>query len=177
MIVSQTAQFRKWIKDSKVSQLDKDTEDMIGQLRKEGSRRRWKRAITAVRLIHKLSGGKRPEFEAPLDTPGCENEDRFLDLNQMMIDAVKKQPKYFKDGSIMHNLIETGIEVVWFSDLTQNDVVYGICCQREEKKVTVVFRGTVNSHNWSVSDFFLTVLFLVSLLANHDCIITDEFQV
>ena len=41
----------------------------------------------------------------------------------------------------MHNLIESGIEVVWFSDMTQNDVVYGICCQREEKKVTATLFG------------------------------------
>ena len=52
----------------------------------------------------------------------------------------------------MNNLIESGIEVVWFSDMTQSDVVYGICVQREEKRITVVFRGTVNSHNNPVTD-------------------------
>jgi hypothetical protein len=148
---SQTAQFRKWIEDSKASQLDEDTEDMIVQLRRKVARHRWKRAISAVRLSYKLSGGKRPEFNAPVAAPGCETENRFVDLNQMMSETVRQQPKYFKKGSIMHNLIESGIEVVWFSDMTQNDVVYGICCQREEKKVTVVFRGTVNSHNWSMN--------------------------
>ena len=51
----------------------------------------------------------------------------------------------------MNNLIESGIEVVWFSDMTQSDVVYGICVQREEKRITVVFRGTVNSHNWLIN--------------------------
>lgn len=105
-----------------------------------------------MRLSYKLSGGKRPEFNAPVVAPGCENENRFVDLNEMMSEVVRKQPKYFKQGSIMDNLIESGIEVAWFSDLTQNDVVYGVCCQRDEKKVTVVFRGTVNSHNWSVSN-------------------------
>jgi len=54
------------------------------------------------------------------------------------------------------NLIESGIEVVWFSDLSQNDVVYGICVQREEKKITVAFRGTVNAHNWSMNFKFDT---------------------
>lgn len=150
-IHSQTAQFRKWIEDSRVSQLDEETENMIVELRRKVARHRWKRAISAVRLSYKLSGGKAPKFEAPVAAPGCENENRFVDLNQMMSEVVRKQPKYFKEGSIMDNLIESGIEVVWFSDLTQNDVVYGVCCQREEKKVTVVFRGTVNSHNWSVS--------------------------
>ena len=51
----------------------------------------------------------------------------------------------------MNNLIESGIEVVWFSNMTQSDVVYGVCVQREEKRITVVFRGTVNSHNWLIS--------------------------
>jgi len=37
---------------------------------------------------------------------------------------------------------------VWFSDMTQSDVVYWICVQRGKKRITVVFRGTVNSHNW-----------------------------
>ena len=130
---------------------------MIIALRRKVARHRWKRAINAVRLSYKLSG-KRPEFNNPVTAPGCKNENRFVDLNQMMSDVLRKQPKYFKEGSIMDNLIESGIEVVWFSDLTQNDVVYGICCQREEEKVTVVFRGTVNSHNWSVSG----VVFIVS---------------
>ena len=110
--------------------------------------------------------------------PGCENENRFVDLNQMMSDVVRKQPKYFKEGSIMDNLIESGIEVVWFSDLTQNDVVYGICCQREEKKVTVVFRGTVNSHNWSVSgDLLIYCLMFDNILIMTCCIFTDELKV
>ena len=26
----------------------------------------------------------------------------------------------------MNNLVESGIQVVWFSDMTQSDVVYGI---------------------------------------------------
>ena len=39
----------------------------------------------------------------------------------------------------MNNLVESGIKVVWFNNLTQSDVVYGICFQWEEKKVTVVF--------------------------------------
>ena len=30
-------------------------------------------------------------------------------------------------------------------------MVYGICVCREERKVTVVFRGTVNAHNWKMN--------------------------
>jgi hypothetical protein len=46
---------------------------------------------------------------------------------------------------VINTLLESGVEVVWFGDTTQNDVVYGICVQRKERKVTVVFRGTVRS--------------------------------
>lgn len=46
--------------------------------------------------------------------------------------------------------------MVWFNDLSQCDVVYGICVQREEKKITVVFRGTANAHNWSMNFKFDT---------------------
>ena len=57
----------------------------------------------------------------------------------------------------MSNLIESSIEVVWFSDRHPNDVVYSICCNRRQKRVSVVFRGTVNSHNWLMNlKFFMT---------------------
>ena len=36
-------------------------------------------------------------------------------------------------------------------DLSQSDVVYGICCQRAQKRITVVFRGSANAHNWSIN--------------------------
>ena len=35
--------------------------------------------------------------------------------------------------------------------MAQSDVVYGICVQRKEKQITVVFWGTVNSHNWLIN--------------------------
>jgi hypothetical protein len=40
----------------------------------------------------------------------------------------------FVEGSIMANLIKSNVEIVWFSDFTQNDVVYGICCEKEKKR-------------------------------------------
>ena len=46
--------------------------------------------------------------------------------------------------------------MVWFDDLSQNDVVYGICVNREEKKIIIDFRGTVNAHNWSMNFKFDT---------------------
>ncbi|KAL7530146.1 hypothetical protein ACHAXR_003329, partial [Thalassiosira sp. AJA248-18] len=145
-----TAQFRSWIEDSRVNQLDEETNKMIIAMKRKVARHRWKRAISAVRLSYRLSG-KRPKFENPVIAPGCENQNRFVDMNAMMCEAMRTQPKYFREGSVMHNLIESGIELVWFSDMSQNDVVYGICVQREKRKVTVVFRGTVNAHNWKMN--------------------------
>jgi hypothetical protein len=40
----------------------------------------------------------------------------------------------FAEGSIMANLVKSNVEIVWFSDFTQNDVVYGICCEKEKKR-------------------------------------------
>lgn len=41
---------------------------------------------------------------------------------------------FFAEGSITANLIKSNVEIVWFSDFTQNDVVYGICCEKEKKR-------------------------------------------
>ena len=116
---------------------------MIAEMKRKVARHRWRRAISAVILSYRISGGKPPKWEKPVVAPGCENQNRFVDMNAMVSEAMRTQPKYFTEGSVMHNLIESGIELVWFSDMSQSDVVYGICVQREEKKVTVVFRGTV----------------------------------
>jgi hypothetical protein len=67
---------------------------------------------------------------------------------KQIIDDALEQPRFFRKGSLMSNLIDSGIEVVWFGDRHPNDVVYSICCNRRQKRVSVVFRGTVNSHNW-----------------------------
>ena len=78
------------------------------------------------------------------------------DVRDIVNDAFE-QPRFFKEGSLMSNLIESSIEVVWFSDRHPNDVVYSICCNRRQKRVSVVFRGTVNSHNWLMNlKFFMT---------------------
>ena len=116
---------------------------MIAEMKRKVARHRWRRAISAVILSYRISGGKPPKWENPVVAPGCENQNRFVDMNAMVSEAMRTQPKYFTEGSVMHNLIESGIELVWFSDMSQSDVVYGICVQRKEKKVTVVFRGTV----------------------------------
>jgi len=84
-----------------------------------------------------------------------------------MKETIRNQPRYFKDGSVMNNLLESGIEVVWISDLSQNDVVYCICVNREDKKIIVVFRGTVNAHNWKMNFKFDTNRYRNPVEANY----------
>ena len=38
---------------------------------------------------------------------------------------MQSSPKFFREESMMHNLIESIIELMWFSDVSQKDVVYG----------------------------------------------------
>ncbi|KAK1733188.1 lipase class 3 family protein [Skeletonema marinoi] len=195
-------EFRQWIEESRVSQLDSSTQDLIASLRKKVAKARWKRAMTVmrvtratsrrfsdnddndvvltddgtknpnkeqmvhylrrqvaryrwkrviakVRLAVRLGGGICPKFDSNIAGNGEGN--RYVNMNKLLKKGLENDPKYFMDGSVMSNLIESSLEVVWFSDFTQNDVVYGICVQREEKKITVVFRGTVNAHNWSMN--------------------------
>jgi hypothetical protein len=98
----QTAQFRKWIDDSRISQMDEETEKMLREMKRKVARLRWKRAISAVRLSYRISGGKPPRWENPVVAPGCENCNRFIDMKEMEKDAMRKQPKYFKEGSVMN---------------------------------------------------------------------------
>lgn len=84
---------------------------MIAEMKRKVARHRWRRAISAVRLSYKLCG-KRPEFKNPVVAPGCENQNRFVDMNAMMNEAMRTQPKYFREGSVMNNVIESGIEMV-----------------------------------------------------------------
>ncbi len=113
---------------------------MIADMKKIVARRRWRRSLIAARLC---SMGERPKFENPVVAPGCKKKN-FLDMKAMTSKVIGAQHNYFRKGTVMDNLLESGTEVVWFSDMTQNNVVYGICVQRQEKKeVTVVFRGTV----------------------------------
>lgn len=128
---------------------------MIADMNKIVARRRWRRSLIAARLC---SMGERPKFENPVVAPGCENQNYFLDMKAMTSKVIGAQHNYFRKGTVMDNLLESGTEVVWFSDMTQNDVVYGICVQRQEKKVTVVFRGTVRLFFQSVDLRYAMVL-------------------
>lgn len=47
----------------------------------------------------------------------------------------------FEKGSVMRNLTESGLEVVWISDRHPSDVSYCICINRITSSIIVVFRG------------------------------------
>lgn len=198
-----------------MDQLDSATVDTIRELRRRVARKRWKRAINAVRLAVRLGKGnkkvdmklvaqqsfrrnKRSSLDLLKDnmTDSLQNlrkagtsralassmmwmhdqrsrimdglgltedkedtENTLVDKSEIkdIVNDALEQPRFFKEGSLMSNLIESSIELVWFSDRHPNDVVYSICCNRQQKRVSVVFRGTVNSHNWLMNlKFFMT---------------------
>ena len=112
-----TEQFRCFIEDSMVKQLDERTEGMIAEMKRKVARHRWKRAISAVRLSLKLGGGRRPEWKEPFVAPehtgrggSRTSANRFVDMQSMMKEAMRTQPKYFREGTIMQNLLESGKE-------------------------------------------------------------------
>ena len=47
----------------------------------------------------------------------------------------------FKEGSVMRDLVDSSLEVVWISDRHPSDVNYCICVNRVASRVIVVFRG------------------------------------
>ena len=110
LLYSITDQFRSWIEDSRINQLDEETEVMIAEMKRKVARHRWRRAISAVILSYRISGGKPPKWDSPVVAPGCENQNRFVDMKAMVSEAMRTQPKYFIEGSVMHNLMEAGIE-------------------------------------------------------------------
>jgi len=179
-------EFQRLVMDSRIPQ-DAATEETMKQLRRKVARRRWKRAISAVRLIvrlgksridasmqkviplksapHQLNAKESQQVTRDKTTPhhgwreqtvtdksikNVTSSKSFNSISSAVRDIAHDaldEPSFFRDGSLMGNLIESGIEVVYFDDRHPNDVVYSICCNRRYKRVSVVFRGTVNSHN------------------------------
>ncbi|KAL7544784.1 hypothetical protein ACHAWF_008145, partial [Thalassiosira exigua] len=155
-------EFQRLVEDSRVPQIDKMAQETMQRLRRKVAARRWRRAISAVRLIVRLRksesrasidrdalrGGKwRPGHD--MHTARAREPSPASDADGDIARKASDGPtRYFREGSIMHNLIESGIEVVRFGDPHPDDVVYGICCSRRHRRVTVVFRGTTTPHNW-----------------------------
>ena len=214
----------QWVHDSRSKQLDAATEQTIKDLRRKVARRRWKKAINAVRLMVRLGHSDSNNFAIKLEErqtrglppissntntivetsapktfprrrqrpvvralagsmiwmhnqrdtimnslgvsthsnsqsqeslPNAQKSNSLVgedEIKEIINDALE-EPRFFIEGSLLSNLIESGIEVVWFGDRHPNDVVYSICVNRQYKRVSVVFRGTVNSHNVSTEVF------------------------
>lgn len=51
------------------------------------------------------------------------------------------QDGHFSKDSVMRRLINTGLEVVWFSDRHPDDIIYCICVDRSQATITVIFHG------------------------------------
>ena len=170
--------------DSRCKQLNSATEKTIKELRRKVARRRWKRAIHAVRLMVRLGhsssnsfalqvankrhlsvrrnsassnslGGLRNSeelvrsLEKPRITRGLNesmmwmhdqrnlimtslgisglsstddlvsdqvNDNKLVGETEIkeIINSALEEPRFFLEGSLLSNLIESGIEVVWF---------------------------------------------------------------
>ena len=227
--ISVLKEFKTWVQDSRYKHLDAATEATIKELRRKVARRRWKRAINAVRLMVRLrhsSNGSGLQFDrqsfgglsvsvttdtgrlnklknqprgalnssmlwmhdqrshimsslgigassesslSPQERPYVQRQNSLVGESEIkdIINDALEEPRFFIEGSLLSNLIESGIEVVWFGDRHPNDVVYSICCNRRYKRVSVVFRGTVNAHNWLMNMKFAT--------ADHPNPITEDY--
>ncbi|EJK66485.1 hypothetical protein THAOC_12595, partial [Thalassiosira oceanica] len=97
--ITEQSWFRILIEESRINQMDDETKEMIAEMKRKVARHRWRRAIFAVRLSYRIAG-KPPRWEEPVCAPGCENQNRFVDMNEMVSQAIRKQPKYFREGSI-----------------------------------------------------------------------------
>jgi len=132
--------------------LDPNKYQMVHHLRRQVARYRWRMAITRIiiqvklgKSFKKTKGLRTSQIIIPkwssdsnLDkrAKDKQGENVFVDMKRLVDTALTEQPKFFKDGSVMNNLIESGIEVVWFSDMTQSDVVYGIWYMCSEGRET-----------------------------------------
>ena len=61
--------------------------------------------------------------------------------NSFIEETIEKSNDYFQEGSSLRNLLDSGLEVVWFSDRHPDDIIYCICVNRATVTVTVIFRA------------------------------------
>ena len=178
--------FKTWVEESKVKQLDEVTEQVIKELREECSKRKiiakehlsndslatmeeqasvkrsvakrrcslteksmsfkdatWLKQEQALIADHFGIRGGKPTNR--LSDSGTRKESRMISqgvLTESMIErTLEKSHDYFEEGSSLRNLLDCGLEVVWFSDRHPDDIHYCICVNRATSTVTVVFRG------------------------------------
>ncbi|KAL7549071.1 hypothetical protein ACHAWF_012341 [Thalassiosira exigua] len=174
-------EFKTWVEESQVRQLDRVTEEVIRNLRKECAARRQPTfrgqspsndSLSAMerapappgsvarrrRSLAEHSGSFRgamwlkQERQLIADhfigiggsaVPASSSRTTFNGdfTNSMISRTLEKSHEYFEEGSSLRNLLESGLEVVWFSDRHPDDIIYCICVNRETATVTVVFRG------------------------------------
>uniref|UniRef100_A0A7S4JI39 Fungal lipase-type domain-containing protein n=1 Tax=Odontella aurita TaxID=265563 RepID=A0A7S4JI39_9STRA len=96
-----------------------------------------------------LSDGTKvePNFtEAALESKELSN----MAVERSLVESVLDQRlhSYFKKRSVLSRIIESGIEVAWVGDRHRNEAIYCICICRRTKTVSVIFRGSVTTHNW-----------------------------
>ena len=74
---------------------------------------------------------KAPQISKALSFISNQEKDKAAkgNIKDFINDAIE-EPRFFIEGSLLSNLIESGIEVVYFGDRHPNDVVYCICCNR-----------------------------------------------
>lgn len=138
-------EFKADVDDSRAEQMDSNVAAEIQEMRREVALVRWKRsglkAKVANMLGHKLSSTNEvlKDKEDLKATEGEANEG----ITEKMLTS------YFKEGSVLKSMVESSFELVWMGDRHSNEAIYCICVNRSTKTVSLVFRGTVNSHNWS----------------------------
>jgi len=63
------------------------------------------------------------------------------------VEESRKRNGRFTKGSVLRNLLDSGLEVVWMADRHPDDVIYCICIDRESTTVTVIFHDEEST--WS----------------------------
>jgi len=63
------------------------------------------------------------------------------------VEESRKRNGRFTKGSVLKNLLDSGLEVVWMADRHPDDVIYCICIDRESTTVTVIFHDEEST--WS----------------------------
>lgn len=174
------SEFKTWVEESKVKQMDSVTETIIVKLREESTKRE---AMIAERAsygslsslentrISKALARRRNSLETkdnsfekaswPLKEKTLieyhfglhkEGAEKGSITSSLINKKLQESSSdYFEEGSVMKNLLEAGTEVVWFSDRHPNDLIYGICVNRRKKTVTIVFRGQESIFNMIIN--------------------------